>query len=359
MNNKNSMKKSIVLLCVCSIFVLISATPVIGNAATSEEDVTAYFAPELTPRSNFTWKVNEFWGLSDWMIPVPYYDPQNGDLWEVRIIKKLPSLTLDGSISGNISEWYDVDFDATLDIKDYFEFDLSGNDYYDAFGDESNPALNWRNLHQLFLLPYIVEDGNGDEQRFADFYGGSFDGIDGDMDVDTTDGDLRLSGNLTGSYENTTIDLTSNLGVREEFVYKKTQIDTGVTTGIANITLVESEFGPPPKPDIPIYYYVIGGGVLILGISSIFIVRKVRKPTSQTAPNPRDLGPKTKPDPDPSTEPEPEPEDPEPDSNSGGGPGGLTGGSTGGGTSPEPPEPEPPDDDGGVIPDDDDNFIRF
>ncbi|MHA1112608.1 MAG: GGIII-like transmembrane region-containing protein, partial [Promethearchaeota archaeon] len=236
-----------------------------------------------------------------------YYDPQPGDLWELKIIGEVPSLSLDGSISSNISEWYDVDFDPSLDIKEDFEFNISGHDYYEVFGDESDPALNWRMLNRLFLLPYTVEDENGGQQNFADFYGASFDGVDGEMEVDTTGGDLRLDGYVSdGQYENHSISFNCSLGVTEDFVYEKKQYDTGVTIGKVNITLDESEFGPPSKPKIPVYYYVIGGGVLVLGVITVVFVRKVRKPTSQTAPGPRDLGPKTKPDPEPDPEPEPD-----------------------------------------------------
>ena len=275
---KKSIKKSLVLLSICCLSVLTSATSVFGNAATTEEIVTAYFAPELTPGSKFTWKVNEFWGMSEWLNSESSYDPIPGDLWELNITGEIPSLTLNGSISSNISEWYKVDFDTSIDLRDSFEYNIAGHDFVDVFGSESIPAQNWRMLNQLFILPYTVEDENGVIQNFADFYGASFDGVEGEMDVDTTGGSLKLDGHITdGQYQNNSIDLNCSIGLVEEFVYEKKQYDTGISLGKVNITLIESEFGTAPKPEIPGYSYLLVFGGIFVGIITVVVYRKLSK----------------------------------------------------------------------------------
>ncbi len=273
MDFKKTIKKSTVLFCICYICVQFSTISIIGKAATTAP-ITVEFAPELVPGSNFTWKVNEWLDMDDWLNPESTYIPMPGDLWFMEIKKDLPSLNLDGLISWNISDWYYVEIDASLDVEENFEYNISGHDFISVFGEEGNPSHNWKMVNRLFILPYFVSD-----QTFGDFYSSKLDAVGAAYTV-TTDvqgSDLSINGNIaTGEVQEDSFELNASVGVTDSFVYKKKPFGHEAWKNIVNISLVES-YIPDPEPSIPGYTYLAGLGLICIGVITVLVQRQISK----------------------------------------------------------------------------------
>jgi hypothetical protein len=83
--------KNIPFYSFCFLCIILSISPVRADTI-PENQVKGHFAPELTPGSNFTWKVNEWYNMTDWLNPGSNYVPKSGDLWTMKIIGELHTI---------------------------------------------------------------------------------------------------------------------------------------------------------------------------------------------------------------------------------------------------------------------------
>ena len=151
----------------------------------------------------------------------------------------------------------------------------------EVFGDETDHGHNWKIIHYLFLFPYTVVDEEGVVSQFADFYASTFDGIEGDVDINTTDGDFHLNGTIYGEFVESYIEMDCYLGLREKFVYKKRKYGEEFTT-IINMTMIDI-YIPDPRPEIPGYTYIMGTGIVCVCVITILVQRKISRGKTKKA----------------------------------------------------------------------------
>lgn len=276
---KIQIKKCITLFCICYICILLSSSPIRAEP-NAEVPLTAHFAPELTPGSNFTWVVNEWDQLDDWLNPEANYVPQPGDQWMMRILGELPDIPVSSNISWDVMGWHIENFDfPTLDSKEDSPLllNISGHSFFEVFGNTSDNGHNWVMVNHLFLLPYTIDDENGDEQSFGKFCYAKLENLEVDVEVNVSDHDLKLQGSITGEYEEVYIELECHLGLKEQFVYKRKPIGSQLYKGVLNITLIKSEFNSVTKPNIPGYSYLLGIGSMFVGAITILVQHQISK----------------------------------------------------------------------------------
>ena len=278
---KSLIEKFGILICIFYLCILLSATPV-SLAEPSVFDVTGHFAPELTPGSNFTWTVNEWYKMDGWINPQSQYTPQPGDKWRLMINEKIPSITLTNrgsEVTSNydIMGWHIESFDfPTLDSKESSQLNISGHNFFEVFGNESDDSQHWRMFLQLFVVPLTIEDENGEEEDYGQFRYAQLENIVAYTDVNISKGVLKLRGTISEGNYSIDINFECRLGLRQQFYYKKTQILTQEVIGIVNISLIESEFGPLPPKNIPGFSYLIGISSLYVGIVTVIVSSKIK-----------------------------------------------------------------------------------
>lgn len=278
---KFAIKKIFILIFILSLGFIIPFSPTRAQTS-NEEFVDAHFAPELLPGSNFTWRVNEWEQMDDLINPEANYVPKTGDIWTVQILKPLPSIPISTEATWDILAWHIEKFTfPALNSKDnsdlLMEISVSNHSFFLVFGNESDNGYNWKLVNFLLLLPFTVEDENGQTESFGKFCEATFGGIDVEVDVNTSSStDLKVKGSISGEYQDTEISLESHLGVREEFTYKTKPTGSQTFTSVLNISLIDSVFAPP-NPVILGYSNIITIGIILIGIVFIIVRMKVKK----------------------------------------------------------------------------------
>jgi len=239
-----------------------------------ENEIKGHFAPELTPGSNFTWKVNEWYNMTDWLRLGSNYMPKPGDLWTMTIIGDLPTIPLNSTCTWNISDWNVDNFN--FPSMDAIQFNISGHSFFDVFGNESDNGYNWKIVNQLFLLPYSVEYNDGSTESFSELCEASFSGIEIEVEVNVgSDPDLKVQGTIAGEDENTSIYFESTLGVCNSFVYTKDSVITTLRNAEANISIIHREYFPQHKPVLSGYSFILSVSVFFIGVITVLIRHRI------------------------------------------------------------------------------------
>lgn len=266
-------KKNIIFYSFCFLCIILSISPVRADLIL-ENQVKGHFAPELTPGSNFTWKVNEWYNMTGWLNSGSNYVPKPGDLWTMTIIGDLPTIPLNSTCNWNISEWNVDNFN--FPSMNAIQFNISGHGFFEVFGNESDNGYNWKMVNRLFLLPYTVEYEDGSTENFGKFCEASFGGIEIEVEVNVgSDPDLKVQGTIGGEDENTSVYFEATLGVDESFVYTKHSVTTTLRTAEGNISLIHREFFPRYKPVIPGYSLILSVSVIFIGVITVLIQHQI------------------------------------------------------------------------------------
>lgn len=250
-----------------------------------EPSVSSFFSPDLLVGQNYSWKVQEWYQMDDWLSDGTNYVPKSGDIWNMTIIGDLSQIT--PKITA--LEFFGIHYDpqSVPKLSNYLQFNISGHPFDEVFGSPIAEVKNWLMLSKLFLIPLTIEDADGNNQNFSSFAYATLEDMEVDADIDTGRGDLTLSGSLEGQYENELIDINCTLGLRESFSYKKTSVETNLITGGIELIIEENEFNPTPPDDendndpnkvdspfdISSYPYLVGCSI----IAVIILVKTRRK----------------------------------------------------------------------------------
>ena len=248
------------------------------------EPVSSFFSPELLQGQNYTWVLQEWYQMEDWLRQDTTYEPKSGDIWTMTIIGDLSQVIL----TITALEFFEIHFDpqSIPKLTDYLQFNISGHTFNEVFGNPDAEEYNWLILSRLFLIPYTIKDVDGNTRNASSFVWATLENIVIDPDIDIGQGDLNLKGSVTGQYYETHIDLECSLGLRDTFNYTKKSVETKLTTRKIILDIEENEFKPnyTDKEDddyntvdfpfeISSYPYLIGWSILAV----IVIVKKKKK----------------------------------------------------------------------------------
>jgi len=278
-------QKLILILFVLACNLLIIPEYSLGEDEYEVDPVSAFFSPELLIGQNFTWKVQEWYGMQDWLRQDTTYEPKLGDLWTMTIIGDLSQVILTITSLEFIGFHYEP-FNLPK-LSEYLQFNISGHSFDEVFGNSDAEEYNWLMLSRLFLIPYTIEDGDGNTKNASSFAYATLENFIVNVTVDLGKGDLILEGSIEGQYETEHIDLNCSLGLRESFSYKKTSVETNLITGGIEIIIEQNEFNPNPPDDendndpnkedspfdISSYPYLVGCSI----IAVIILVKTRRK----------------------------------------------------------------------------------
>ena len=115
-------------------------------------------------------------------------------------------------------------------LDEYLQFNISGHTFNEVFGRPNEEEYNWLMLSRLFLIPYTIEDGDGNTQNASHFTYATLENLLVDADVNVSSGDLKLQGSISGQYDEIHIDLECKLGIRESFNYTKRNVEKKLIT---------------------------------------------------------------------------------------------------------------------------------
>ena len=273
---RQSNKKILILFGLICNFMIFPAYALEDEPITVEP-VPAFFSADLLPGQNYTWSVQEWYKMEDWLNPYTNYVPKSGDNWTMTIIGNLSEINL------TITEldFFGIHYEPFTfpKLSDYLEFNISGHSFNEVFGNADLEEYNWLMLSKLFLIPQTVEDDDGNTEDFSSFCYATLENLDVEVEVNTSQGGLSIRGSISGEYDaeyNITFD--GSLGVQNSFTYKKKSIETGLTTGIIDLIIETSEFdannsddenGDSDKVDSP---YEIPGYPNLIGWSFVTVI---------------------------------------------------------------------------------------
>jgi hypothetical protein len=279
---KNPHKNTLILfILACNLIYL--PTYSLGADPHIVEPVSSFFSEDLLVGQNYSWKVQEWYQMEDWLRYDTTYEPKSGDIWNMTIIGDLSQVIL----TITALDFFEIKYDPYPKFSEYLQFSISGHTFDEVFGNPDEEEYNWLMLSKLFLIPYTIEDNNGDVKNFSSFYKATFEDIVGEADIDTGSGDLFLSGTLEGQYESEIIELDCKLGIRESFSYKKTSVETNLITGEIKLIIEQNEFDPTPpddedddsdKVDSP---FDISSYPLLIGLSILTVIILVKAKKKQ------------------------------------------------------------------------------
>ena len=185
--------------------------------------------------------------MEEWLRQGTSYEPKSGDVWTMSIVGDLSKVIL----TITKLEFFGIHYEPLNlpKLSDYLQFNISGYSFDEAFGDPELEEHNWLMLSRLFLIPYTIEDLDGNTQNASSFIWANLENIVAEADVDTGRGDLYLEGSITGQYDETIIDLNCSLGLRDSFNYTKKSVETSLTNGKIGLKIKKSEFNPSTTDD--------------------------------------------------------------------------------------------------------------
>ena len=86
-------KKSLILfILACNLIIL--PTYSLGADPYLVVPVSSFFSPDLLVGQNFSWKVQEWYEMDDWLSDGTNYEPKQGDIWNMTIIGDLSQISL-------------------------------------------------------------------------------------------------------------------------------------------------------------------------------------------------------------------------------------------------------------------------
>ncbi len=270
-------KKNILILfgLICNF--MIFPTYVLGDEPIVVEPTPAFFSQDLLPGQNYTWIVQEWYKMEDWLNPYTNYVPKSGDNWTMTIKENISEINL----TITALDFFGIHYDPFTfpKLSDYLEFNISGHSFNEVFGNADLEEYNWLMLSKLFLIPQTIEDGDGNTENFSLFCFATLENLEVDVEVNTSQGELSIRGSISGEYDaeyNITFD--GSIGVQNSFSYKKKSAVTGLPTGIIDLIIETSEFdannsddenGDSDKVDSP---YEISGYPNLIGWSFVTVI---------------------------------------------------------------------------------------
>jgi hypothetical protein len=242
-------KKKIVILfaLVCSQLVIPASS--FENEPQTVESVSSFFSPDLLPGQNYTWIVQEWYGIDDWLNPNTPYEPKSGDTWTMTIVGDL------AEISPTITalELFGVHYEpqSLPQLSKYLQFNISGYNFEEVFGSPVGEDLNWLMLSKFFLIPHTIKDVDGNIRNFSTFYGVYMEVYYPEADLDTDNGVLSINATISeGSYTvGLGIDFEGQLSVASSFTYKRKSIETQLISGEIKLIIEQSEFDTNQSDD--------------------------------------------------------------------------------------------------------------
>jgi hypothetical protein len=237
---KRSKKRILILFGLICYFTIFPVNSI--NAEPYEvEPITSFLSPDLLPGQNYTWIVQEWYQMDDWLNPYTDYVPKSGDNWTMTIIGDLTQIT--PKITDLESFGIHYDPQSIPKLSDYLEFNISGHTFDEVFGNPDLVEYNWLMLSKLFLIPQTVLDADGNMQNFSQFFYATLENLEVDVEVNISQGELSIGGSISGEYDaeyNITFD--ASLGLQNSFTYKKKSVKTSLTTGKIDLIIKQSEF---------------------------------------------------------------------------------------------------------------------
>ena len=199
------------------------------NEPHTVEHVSSFFSPDLLPGQNYTWVVQEWDQMEDWLNPNTPYEPKPGDTWTMTIVGDLTQVTPVITALELFGVHYDPQ--SLSKLNDYLQFNISGYIFDEVFGSPIGEDLNWLMLSKFFLIPHTIKDTDGSIRNFSTFYGIYLEAYYPEADLDTDNG-FSISGTVSeGSYTGGVgIDFDGKLSVASNFTYTRKSIEAQFNT---------------------------------------------------------------------------------------------------------------------------------